>query len=63
MFTFEQLEQATGYNQLLQVTENFKRNLISHVRRDFHIPDTVSKQMKEFSKTIYMDVLAKLSYL
>lgn len=60
---FEQLQQTTAYDQMLQTAENFIKSLIHHVRKDFHILDAVSKQMKGSAEAVSMDVLAKQSYL
>jgi AraC-like DNA-binding protein len=61
-YTFEQLQQATNYEQMLRTVEIFIKSLISHVRKDFHILDIVSTQMK-YLEANSMDVLAKQSYL
>jgi AraC-like DNA-binding protein len=61
-YTFEQLQQTTGYDQMLGIVENFAQNLIHHTRKDFHMLDAVSMQMKQ-SEAISMDALAKQSYL
>ena len=62
-YTFEQLQQTSGYDQILEVAENFTNRLIHRVQKDAHILDNVSKQLKQSGGNISVDTLAQTAYL
>ncbi|MDQ4138998.1 MAG: AraC family transcriptional regulator, partial [Bacteroidota bacterium] len=61
--TFEQLQMAKTYNELLAIGESFVRTLVNHTRKDFHLLDAVAKYMTLSDTNISVDWLAKESCL
>jgi AraC-like DNA-binding protein len=57
--TFEQLQCAKSYSELLTIGENFVGTLVKHTRKEFHGLDAVAQHMTQSDGNVSLDWLAK----
>jgi len=57
--TFQQLQSAEGYHEILVIVESFVKKLVSRAKRDFNPIDLVSRHMFRGDMNVSLDWLAK----
>ncbi len=58
-YTFEQLQKARSYSQLLLIGESFVKVLLHSITKDIHPIDAVAKQMLQTAGNVSLDWLAQ----
>ena len=62
-FIYEQLQHAKSFSEMLLIADKFVATLVSNVKKETHLLDSVSKLMMKSDENISLDCLARESCL
>jgi AraC-like DNA-binding protein len=63
LFTYERLQYAKSYSEMLQIAESFVTEQIELAREEFHPLDKLSRLLLQNKAGLSLDMMAKQSYL